>query len=224
MSTTTLDRIEKQILLRHPRSKVWRALTDSQEFGRWFGVIFTEPFRAGAHLSGKITEPGYEHLPMEVTIERMEPERVFAFRWHPGATEPGEDVSDEPTTLVVFELEEVSGGTLLKVTESGFDRIPDSLLEASADLGGHAWVTFRRVILPLVLPAVVAGSIFTFSLTLGDYIVPTQMSTPIFIGNAIYGTFGAGNLPLAAALSLRPLAIVIVYLLVARRLGAFEAL
>jgi putative spermidine/putrescine transport system permease protein len=107
---------------------------------------------------------------------------------------------------------------------AGFDRIPDSLLEASADLGGHAWVTFRRVILPLVLPAVVAGSIFTFSLTLGDYIVPTQMSTSIFIGNAIYGTFGAGNLPLAAALSLMPLAIVIVYLLVARRLGAFEAL
>ena len=107
---------------------------------------------------------------------------------------------------------------------AGFDRIPDSLLEASSDLGGRAWVTFRRVILPLVLPAVVAGSIFTFSLTLGDYIVPTQMSTSIFIGNAIYVTFGAGNLPLAAALSLVPLGIVILYLLVARRLGAFEAL
>jgi len=107
---------------------------------------------------------------------------------------------------------------------AGFERIPDSLLEASADLGGRAMVTFRRVVLPLVLPAVVAGSIFTFSLTLGDYIAPTQVSTTIFIGNAIYANFGAGNLPLAAALSMIPLAIVVLYLLVARRLGAFEAL
>jgi putative spermidine/putrescine transport system permease protein len=107
---------------------------------------------------------------------------------------------------------------------AGLDRIPDSLLEASSDLGGKAWMTFRRVILPLVLPAMIAGSIFTFSLTLGDYIAPAQVSTTIFIGNAIYSNFGAGNLPLAAALSLVPLGIVVVYLLVARRLGAFEAL
>jgi putative spermidine/putrescine transport system permease protein len=107
---------------------------------------------------------------------------------------------------------------------AGFERIPDSVLEASADLGGRGWVTFRRVILPLVLPAVIAGSIFTFSLTLGDYIAPAQVSTTIFIGNAIYSNFGAGNLPLAAALSLVPLAIVLLYLIVARRLGAFEAL
>jgi len=107
---------------------------------------------------------------------------------------------------------------------AGLERIPDSMLEASADLGGRSLVTFRRVILPLLLPAVVAGSIFTFSLTLGDYIAPAQVSTTIFIGNAIYANFGAGNLPLAAALSLIPLAIVVVYLLVARRLGAFEAL
>lgn len=107
---------------------------------------------------------------------------------------------------------------------AGLERIPDSLLEASADLGGRALVTFRRVVLPLVLPAVVAGSIFTFSLTLGDYIAPTQVSTTIFIGNAIYSNFGAGNLPLAAALSAIPLLTVVAYLLVARRLGAFEAL
>jgi putative spermidine/putrescine transport system permease protein len=107
---------------------------------------------------------------------------------------------------------------------AGLERIPDSLLEASADLGGRSWMTFRRVVLPLVLPAMVAGSIFTFSLTLGDYIAPAQVSTTIFIGNAIYSNFGAGNLPLAAALSLIPLAIVILYLVVARRLGAFEAL
>lgn len=107
---------------------------------------------------------------------------------------------------------------------AGLERIPDSLLEASTDLGGRSWITFRRVVFPLVLPAIVAGSIFTFSLTLGDYIAPAQVSTTIFIGNAIYSSFGAGNLPLAAALSLIPLAIVVLYLLVARRLGAFEAL
>ena len=107
---------------------------------------------------------------------------------------------------------------------AGLERLPDSMLEASADLGGRSWMTFRRIVLPLVLPAVVAGSIFTFSLTLGDYIAPAQVSTTIFIGNAIYSQFGAGNLPLAAALAVVPLAIVVVYLLVARRLGAFEAL
>lgn len=107
---------------------------------------------------------------------------------------------------------------------AGLERIPDSLLEASADLGGRPWLTFRRVVLPLALPALIAGSIFTFSLTLGDYIAPAQVSTTIFIGNAIYSNFGAGNLPLAAALSIVPLVIVLVYLLVARRLGAFEAL
>ena len=107
---------------------------------------------------------------------------------------------------------------------AGFERVPGSLLEASADLGGRSWVTFRRVLLPMVFPAVVAGSIFTFSLTLGDYIAPTEISTTIFIGNAIYTTFGGGNFPLAAALSLVPLVIVLAYLLIARRLGAFEAL
>ncbi|MGH2837645.1 MAG: ABC transporter permease [Thermoleophilaceae bacterium] len=107
---------------------------------------------------------------------------------------------------------------------AGLERIPDSLLEASADLGGRSWLTFRRVVLPLVLPAIIAGSIFTFSLTLGDYIAPAQVSNTIFIGNAIYSNFGAGNLPLAAALSIVPLVIVFLYLVVARRLGAFEAL
>lgn len=107
---------------------------------------------------------------------------------------------------------------------AGMERIPSSLLEASADLGARSWGTFRRVILPLTLPAVVAGSIFTFSLTLGDYIVPTQVSTTVFIGNAIYLNFGSGNFPLAAALTALPLGIILVYLLVARRLGAFESL
>jgi putative spermidine/putrescine transport system permease protein len=106
---------------------------------------------------------------------------------------------------------------------AGLERIPGSLLEASADLGGHASTTFRRVVLPLTFPAVIAGSIFTFSLTLGDYIVPNTVSNVQFIGNVIQVN-QAQNLPLAAAYSMVPLAIMLVYLFVARRLGAFEAL
>jgi putative spermidine/putrescine transport system permease protein len=108
---------------------------------------------------------------------------------------------------------------------AGLERIPTSLLEASGDLGGRAGMTFRRVILPLVLPAVVAGSIFTFSLTLGDYITPTLVSNTRFIGNVVYDFVGvAGNQPLAAAYAMVPVLIMIVYLVVARRLGAFEAI
>jgi putative spermidine/putrescine transport system permease protein len=108
---------------------------------------------------------------------------------------------------------------------AGLERIPSSLLEASSDLGGRAWFTFRRVVLPLALPAVLAGSIFTFSLTLGDYITPTLVSNTRFIGNVVYDFVGvAGNQPLAAALAMIPVTIMLVYLLVARRLGAFEAL
>jgi putative spermidine/putrescine transport system permease protein len=108
---------------------------------------------------------------------------------------------------------------------AGLERIPGSLLEASADLGGRAGHTFRRVILPLALPSVVAGSIFTFSLTLGDYITPTLVSNTKFIGNVVYDFVGvAGNQPLAAAFAMVPVTVMVVYLLVARRLGAFEAL
>jgi putative spermidine/putrescine transport system permease protein len=108
---------------------------------------------------------------------------------------------------------------------AGFERIPGSLLEASADLGGRAGMTLRRVVLPLALPAIAAGSIFTFSLTLGDYITPTLVSNTRFIGNVVYDFVGiAGNQPLAAAYAMVPVTIMLVFLLVARRLGAFEAL
>jgi len=107
---------------------------------------------------------------------------------------------------------------------AGFERIPGSLLEASADLGGRGWTTFRRVILPLVFPALVAGSIFTFSLTLGDYITPDLVADAKFIGNVIYDNSSLGDLPLAAAYALIPIVIMTVYLLVARRLGAFDSL
>jgi len=106
---------------------------------------------------------------------------------------------------------------------AGLERIPNSLLEASSDLGGRGATTFRRVILPLSIPAVAAGSIFTFSLTLGDYIVPGLVSTTQFIGNVIFINV-AQDLPLAAAYSLLPLVIMLAYLVLMRRLGAFEAL
>jgi putative spermidine/putrescine transport system permease protein len=107
---------------------------------------------------------------------------------------------------------------------AGLERIPNSMLDASGDLGGRPWMTFRRVVLPLALPAVVAGSIFTFSLTLGDYITPTMVSGTKFIGNVIYDNSSLGSLPLAAAYSFVPIVIIIGYLIVARRLGAFESL
>jgi putative spermidine/putrescine transport system permease protein len=108
---------------------------------------------------------------------------------------------------------------------AGFERIPNSILEASGDLGARGGTTFRRVVLPMVFPAVIAGSIFTFSLTLGDYITPTLVSSTQFIGNVIYSNVGvAGNQPLAAAYAFVPVIVMTIYLLVARRLGAFEAL
>ena len=108
---------------------------------------------------------------------------------------------------------------------AGLERIPDSLLDASGDLGGKPWITLRRVVLPLALPALVAGSIFTFSLTLGDYITPGLVSSTQFIGNVVYNNVGvANNLPLAAAFATVPVVIMIAYLLIARRLGAFDSL
>ena len=108
---------------------------------------------------------------------------------------------------------------------AGLERLPETVINASADLGGRPWTTLRRVILPLVFPAIVAGSIFTFALTLGDYITPQLVSSTQFIGNVVYTNVGvANNLPLAAAFATVPVVIMIVYLLIARRLGAFDNL
>jgi uncharacterized protein YndB with AHSA1/START domain len=123
--TTTDDRIEKQVLLRAPRSRVWRALTTAEEFGQWFGAKLSGgTFTPGARVRGPITHPGYEHVTFDVTIDRIEPERLVSWRWHPNAIDPQVDYSAEPTTVVTFELEEVPEGTLLKVVETGFDKIP----------------------------------------------------------------------------------------------------
>ncbi len=119
------DRIEKRIELQAPVSRVWRALTDYREFGEWFRVKLDGPFAAGQASRGHITYPGYEHLKWEVVVQKMEPERLFSFTWHPFATDPKIDYSTETPTLVEFRLEKTaSGGTLLLLTESGFDKIP----------------------------------------------------------------------------------------------------
>jgi uncharacterized protein YndB with AHSA1/START domain len=133
--TLETDRIEKKILLRAPRARVWRALTDSREFGTWFGMRVDGPFVAGTSVKATIVttqvdpevaahQKEFEGLGFPLLVERIDPERLFSFRWHPHAIERGVDYSGEPTTLVAFELAEAPGGVLLTVTESGFDRVP----------------------------------------------------------------------------------------------------
>src|SRR5262245_53115548 len=109
------DRIEKNVFLRAPRARIWKALSDADAFGEWFGVKLNGSFAPRAHLRGKITHKGYENYPFEMTIDQIEPERLLSWRWHPNAVDPKVDYSDEPTTLVVFELEDAPGGTRLKI-------------------------------------------------------------------------------------------------------------
>ena len=118
------DRIEKQIELKAPRARVWRALTDYREFSEWFEVKLENAFVPGQTSRGQITYPGYEHVRMEVEVQKMEPEHLFSYTWHPYPIEPSVDYSKEPPTLVEFRLEETGNGTLLIVTESGFERLP----------------------------------------------------------------------------------------------------
>jgi uncharacterized protein YndB with AHSA1/START domain len=135
MTIAVTDRIEKTILLRTPRARVWRALTNAEEFGAWFGMKFNGQFVPGAHMRGVMTpttvdaevarlQQPHEGMPFEITIDRIEPERLFSFRWHPFAIDPAVDYSHEPTTLIVFELEQAGADIKLTVTESGFDQIP----------------------------------------------------------------------------------------------------
>jgi uncharacterized protein YndB with AHSA1/START domain len=146
MSLSSTDRIEKTILLRAPRARVWRAIADAQEFGKWFGVDLAGSFAPGNRIRGKITSKGYEHLTMEITIEEIEPERLLSFRWHPYAIEPGIDYSAEPTTLVVFTLEEVPGGTQLTLVESGFDGIPLARRAEAFRMNEQGWAAQMKSI------------------------------------------------------------------------------
>lgn len=123
--TTSTDKIERRILLKAPRSRVWQALSNAESFGDWFGAALKgKTFAPGQRTQGNITISGYEHVVFDVTIEKMEPERLMSWRWHPAAVEAGRDYSKEPTTLVVFELQDAGDGTLLTVVESGFDNVP----------------------------------------------------------------------------------------------------
>lgn len=120
------DRIEKEILIKAPPSRVWQALSNAEEFGEWFGVALKgKTFVVGQHVQGQITyPPGYEHLRFDVLVVRMEPEQLLSWRWHPYAIDPLFDYSQETTTLVEFKLKAVEGGTLFNVVESGFDSVP----------------------------------------------------------------------------------------------------
>jgi len=119
------DRIEKSIEIKAPVSRVWRALTDPREFGQWFRVRPDGPFVAGQVSRGQITHPGYEHIRWTAVVQKIEPERLFSFTWHPYAIDPQQDYSGEPQTLIEFTLEQTPTGTLLRVVESGFDKLPE---------------------------------------------------------------------------------------------------
>ena len=125
MSAQITDRIEKEIVIKAPVAHVWRAISEPREFGAWFQVDMSDvEFSAGQPVHAKMTYPGYEGAPFEMLIERIEPERLFSFRWHPYGIDPNVDYSREPMTLIEFKLEEVQGATKLNIIESGFDNIP----------------------------------------------------------------------------------------------------
>jgi uncharacterized protein YndB with AHSA1/START domain len=151
------DRMVKTVLLHAPLSRVWRALSDSTEFGTWFGMRFNRPFFPGAAMSGVIVpttanaeiakaQKPYEGIPFEIRIEQMVPERLFSFRWHPGAVDPKIDYSVEPTTLVVFTLEQTPDGVSLTVTESGFDQIPLARRATAFNQNEAGWTMVMKLI------------------------------------------------------------------------------
>jgi uncharacterized protein YndB with AHSA1/START domain len=133
------DRIEKTIEIKAPVSRVWKALTDHREFGTWFRVRLEGPFVAGKIARGNITYPGYEHVVMHVVVQKIEPEHLFSFTWHPYAVDPKVDYADETPTLVEFTLEPTASGTLLRVVESGFDKIPAHRRDEAFRMNEGGW-------------------------------------------------------------------------------------
>jgi uncharacterized protein YndB with AHSA1/START domain len=144
------DKVEKQIVLRASRSRVWHALTDTDEFADWFGMRFEASFVPGARLAGRIVgtsvdaeiaaaQRQHSEIDFDILVERVEPERVLSFRWHPAAVERGVDYSQEARTLVEFRLEETPGGVLLTVTESGFDRLPPARRSSARESNEQGW-------------------------------------------------------------------------------------
>jgi uncharacterized protein YndB with AHSA1/START domain len=136
---TSTDRIEKRVVLRAPRSRVWRAIADAKEFGAWFRMNLDGEFTEGATILGRVAIPGYEHVTVEMQVERIDPERHFSYRWHPYAVDPNVDYSAEPMTLVEFILEESDGGTALTIVESGFDRIPADRRSEAFRMNDSGW-------------------------------------------------------------------------------------
>ncbi len=165
----TPDRIERQVLLRSPLQRVWEAISDSKQFGYWFGVDFDGPFVAGATMKGLVTptrvdpeiakhQVPHTGKPFLFTIERIEQPRLFSFRWHPFAVEPGRDYSAEPTTLVEFRLQTAAEGTLLTMSESGFDQIPLERRVQAFQADDHGWtmqaMLIRKYLEPDPPPAI----------------------------------------------------------------------
>ncbi len=154
---STVDRIEKQVLLKAPLARVWRAVSDAKEFGSWFGARLDGAFAPGARLAASIvpttvdpqvaaSQKPYEGRTFEIWVERVEPMRRLSFRWHPFAVDPAADLSKEPTTLVVFELEETAGGTRLTITESGFDRLPAERRGKAFQMNDQGWAAQARLV------------------------------------------------------------------------------
>src|SRR5256885_16455026 len=137
--TKSTDRIEKRVVLRAPRTRVWRALSNAAELGAWFGVKPEGTLAEGQSVRGRLSIPGYEHVPLELLVERIDPERYFAYRWPPYAVDPAVDYSTEPTTLVEFHLEDTDGGTALTIVESGFDRIPLGRRAEAFRMNDNGW-------------------------------------------------------------------------------------
>ncbi|HEX4999195.1 MAG TPA: SRPBCC family protein, partial [Terriglobia bacterium] len=139
------DQIRRSAIIRAPRKHVWRALSDADEFSEWFGVALEGEFASGANVVGTMTRGGRKH-PFEITIGRIEPEHLLSWRWHPHATNSSMDYSEEPTTLVVFELDEVHGGTRLTVEESGFDALPEPRRQEAYKANEKGWEMQMRAI------------------------------------------------------------------------------
>lgn len=139
MGGSSTDRIERSVELKASPARVWRALSDHEEFGAWFGVVLDGPFAVGQVTRGKILYPGYEHLTMEVEVVAMEREKRFAYRWHPYAVDAGRDYTHETPTLVEFVLEPIAGGTRLTVSESGFDKIPPERRDEAFRMNSGGW-------------------------------------------------------------------------------------
>lgn len=140
----TTDRIEKRFEVKARRPRVWRAISDADEFGAWFGMKLDKSFAPGATVVGRLTLAGYEHVSVEMQVERIEPEGYFSYRWHPYAIDPAADYSAEPTTLVEFRLEETPGGTAVTITESGFDRLPATRRAEAFRMNDGGWTAQSR--------------------------------------------------------------------------------